>query len=175
MNSVTKKLQAGFTLVEILVVMVLIGILATISMGSFQSSQRKGRDAQRKSDLKQIGIALETYYNDQDQYPTSSGANKINGCSLGSECDWGDQFVDDNATTYMVIIPSDPRANTYYYDSDGTFYQIYARLENELDLDVPDSGGSVANYGISCGAQNCNYGSSSSNIAIDTGRTVIAE
>jgi type II secretion system protein G len=172
-----KNLQSGFTLIEILVVMVIIGIIATIGFGSFQSSQTKGRDASRKSDLDQIGKALETYYNDKGQYPTDTGG-LINGCSSGSACDWGDPFTDENGTNYMIEVPADPRsARNYYYSStDGTSFQIYARLENELDKGIPvDVSDNKQEYsGLDCGGGNCNYGISSPNTTPGTGRGLVA-
>lgn len=171
--------EAGFTLIELLVVMAVIGILATIAIGSFQSSQTKARDAQRKNDLNQISKALETYYNDKGQYPDNSAANKIDGCAdVGAgpvTCDWGTEWSDENGTVYMVELPADPRASglNYYYISDGSFYQLYARLENDLDSSIPTLLDESADYGISCGGgYNCNYGVSSSNIAVDEGRTI---
>jgi type II secretion system protein G len=170
--------QAGFTLIEILVVMVIIAIVAAIGLGSFQSSQLKGRDASRKSDVAQIGSALETYYNDVGQYPTDTGG-LINGCSGGSTCAWGDTFADANGTTYMIEIPTDPRTtSSYYYASvDGTSYQIYARLENTLDKDIAEdvSENKLEYSGLACGAAgNCNYGISSSNTTPATGRSLVA-
>ncbi|MGB9706948.1 MAG: type IV pilin protein, partial [Microgenomates group bacterium] len=63
------KPKFGFTLIELLVAVAILGILATVGLGSFQSSQMKGRDARRKSDLSQIQKALEMYYNDKGAYP----------------------------------------------------------------------------------------------------------
>ena len=172
-----KTLQTGFTLIEILVVMTIIGILVTLSVGSFQTSQIKSRDARRKSDLKQISTALEAYYNDKGQYPASSVSNQVNGCANESTCAWGDIFEDENGTRYMVELPADPRSNkTYYYYSDGTLFQIYARLENTLDPEVPvDVSDDPQNYGVSCGNGNCNFGVASSNTAAATGRTLTTE
>jgi type II secretion system protein G len=168
--------QRGFTLIEILIVMVIIGILATLSIGSFQSSQQKARDAERKSDLQQIANSLEAYYNDYGQYPASTLTFKLTGCAGGGECDWGDPFVDDNGTTYMVELPADPKAqHSYYYVSNGTYYQLYARLENTMDAEVPLVGGEPANYGIECGTEDCNYGVSSANRTVSQGRTIMAD
>jgi type II secretion system protein G len=174
--------QRGFTLIEILVVMVIIGILATLSIGSFQTSQQKGRDAQRKNDLQQIANSLEAYYNDKRQYPESSSDNLIQGCANSTdpdnpiECDWGEPLVDDKGTMYMVEIPVDPHASyRYYYESDGTSFQIYARLENNLDAAVPQLLDAPANYGIDCGGSQCNYGIASSNQTPAEGRTITAE
>jgi prepilin-type N-terminal cleavage/methylation domain-containing protein len=170
--------QAGFTLIEIMVVMAIIAVLAALSVGSYRSSQIKARDAERKNDLKQISNSLEVYYNDKGQYPVNSIDGKINGCVSAATCDWDDAWVDENGTTYMVELPGDTRSYlNYYYSSDGTSFQIYARLENDLDIDVPTSGGNPGNYTISCGdpGYNCNYGVSSTNMTVGEGRTVNAD
>jgi type II secretion system protein G len=167
----------GFTLIELLVVMAIIGILAVISVGSFRGTQDKARDAQRKSDLKQIANALETYYNDYGVYPDGvASAYVVEGCGVaGAEaCVWGQEWKDDNNTIYMAKLPADPKSNlTYYYESDGSSYELYARLENILDPDVPVVSGSPGNYNISCGEGKCNYGISSSNITLQ--KTPVAE
>ena len=170
----------GFTLIELLVVMAIIGVLATISIVSFQASQTKARDAQRKSDLGQISQTLEAYYNDKGQYPDSSAAYKIDGCEdLGAgpiTCEWGAEWSDEFDTIYMILLPTDTSAGlNYYYDSDGTYYQLYARLQNDLDGEIPTLLEAPANYGISCGVLNCNYGVASSNKTVEDGRIIGTE
>lgn len=153
-----KSLSRGFTLIELLVVIVILGILATIGLGSFQSSQRKARDARRKSDLGQLITALEAYYNDTGAYPVAD-TGRIAGCGSGVACPWGQAFVDANGTIYMVELPADPMSNqSYYYVSAGTDYQIYARLENDQDPDF------VTYNGTNCGSGSvCTYGIASPN------------
>lgn len=166
----------GFTLIEILVVMVIIGILSTIGLRSFASSQSKSRDSRRKSDLRQIGVALEAYYNDRGEYPEGSGGDIIGCDGIPAEdvdptaCSWGGDFADGSGTTYMVKLPADPSSNEYYYVSDGSSYQMYARLENTLDIDVPknaENEGQVYD-GTSCGTYVCNYGVASTNSVLTT-------
>jgi len=177
--------QRGFTLMELLIVIVLLGILATLGLSSFKSSQTKSRDAKRKGDLKGISTALEIYYNDKGKYPNDSADGKIMGCGVGDvlECPWGGQFVDSNNTQYMPILVKDPtRGRHYFYDVAGgnQSYQIYARLENTLDNDVQKdpSDNPYAYSGLYCddaSSIQCNWGISSVNTSPNTGKTLVLE
>jgi len=165
------KTKNGFTLMELLIVMAILGILATLLIGNFTTSQRKGRDAQRKSDLKQIQEALEMYLNDKGIYPSAS-SGQIVGCgscgSAPSACSWSSQpeFRDTVpagcGTTYMKKLPKDPLAaqNYYYWASgDQKSYKLYATLENSRDPKRL-----IPNETVNCGAVvTCNYGVSSPN------------
>jgi general secretion pathway protein G len=149
----------GFTLMELLIVMVLLGILALIGMPTFQGTQRKSRDGKRKADLVQIGKSLEMYANDTSGiYPTSSGG-KIVGCG-GSACEWGAAFA-NGSTVYMQKLPKDPVGSQYYYyepvGSARKSYRLWARLENTDDSDITTST-------LTCGSGNCNYVVRSSNL-----------
>jgi len=62
-------LRKGFTLIELLVVISIIAILATIGSIAYANIQQKGRDAKRKSDLRDIKSALVLYYQDSKKYP----------------------------------------------------------------------------------------------------------
>jgi len=149
----------GFTLIELLVVITILGILSTIGLSSFRSSQAKGRDAKRKTDLGNIQKALEMYQNDYGLYPLTS-----------SFPSWGAEFKDAKGTIYMKELPSDPvpSQNYVYKSNDGSWYKLYARLENGNDLcftNQPDNCKSAGFSGTDCGGGAlCNYGVSSSNV-----------
>jgi general secretion pathway protein G len=156
----------GFTLVELLIVIVILGILATIGLSTFASSQQKSRDAKRKTNLAQVAEALELYYNDKGQYPGSDGSGQMNGCGENATgtCTWGSSAFSNTTTgtVYMIKLPEDPASNTYFYiasavgTSPNKKYQLYARLENENDP-------SLITTAIDCGSLTCNYGVSSGN------------
>lgn len=158
-----KSNKAGFTLLELLVVMVIIGILASMGIGSYMSSQMKARDSRRKQDLRQIGTAVELYYNDHLSFPIGM-SGKIQGCGdVGSPttCDWGAPFKHTTGNTFMAQLPVDPQnPGIYYmYESDGTYYRLYAFLENSKDSQI-----STTTVLCSSG-KNCNFVTSSTNVA----------
>jgi prepilin-type N-terminal cleavage/methylation domain-containing protein len=65
------KKQKGFTIVELLIVIVVIGILATLVIVTFTGVQQKARDSQRKTDINAVESHVQTYYAENDgKYPT---------------------------------------------------------------------------------------------------------
>lgn len=143
-NNEVFRLKKGFTLVEILVVIAMIGILATASMmlinPSFQL--QKSRDSKRKADIKIIQSALELYRSEQGSYPASNN-NSVVTCAqsftLNGLCDSTD-------TVYLQTVPMDPKTQTNYFYCSSTDtvpcsyapsggYALYACLENENDKD----------------------------------------
>jgi general secretion pathway protein G len=137
MKKYTKEKQTGFTLIELLVVVSLIGVLATLVLANLNAARQRGRDAQRKSDLRNIQTALRLYYNDFDKYPDNMASN-IAGCGASGTniCIWGDPF-ESSIQTYMSVLPGDPLPDSYYAynrdDGDIDKYTLTACLENPSD------------------------------------------
>ncbi len=128
----------GFTLIEMLIVIAIIGILASMVLVGLGPVQRRGRDARRISDLKQVQNALELYYNKCGFYPGSSS-----GCAtIPSEGDvkWDalSKVLTDAANTNIGVnqIPDDPSSNrSYYYGvaAEGASYVLAAELEDSTN------------------------------------------
>ena len=67
LNKVNKKIQEGFTLVEILIVVVIIGILAAIAIPTYYSYVKKGYATEAKTQLKSIVQAADMYYSERGE------------------------------------------------------------------------------------------------------------
>lgn len=132
-----KKLSKGFTLIELLVVISIIGILATLVAANLNSARSRARDAERKSDLKNISTALRLYFNDNGKYPAASALP------------WGSQWAGANGTVYMNTLPNDPLSGqTYNYQLGATndTFTLSACLENQSD----SAGKSIVISGWTC-------------------------
>lgn len=122
-----KNTRKGFTLIELLVVIAIISVLAGLLVANFVGVRQRGRDAQRKSELRQIQSALELYRSDNGTYP---------GTLYSTSCPASGPFS-YNSVTYMQKVPCDPLQDTDYTFSStgGLTYTIYACLENINDSD----------------------------------------
>ncbi len=120
----------GFTLLEMLVVIGIIGILVAIGTISYTSAQKRGRDSKRRSDMQAISRALEQY-NAQNKglYP-----------------------IDTSCTGYATYIsgnpPTDPKTGAYNFANscavNGATFCVCAQLE------VPDTGNAYGRTNSSC-------------------------
>jgi prepilin-type N-terminal cleavage/methylation domain-containing protein len=94
----TKSLSKGngFTLVEILVVIVVIGLLAAIAIPQFMIYRSEAIDAQMKSDLRNASIAVEAYYAKQSVLPAS----------LAETAGYGFQSTAGVTVSFVILTPT---------------------------------------------------------------------
>lgn len=143
-------MKKTFTLIEMLIVIVIIGILAAALIPRLQSVQGRARDTKRKTDFTQIHNALLIYNTDNGWYPQSS--NISGSCALNANCY---RYSLDGApwisaiSGYMTSIPVDPinngltpwgTAENYSYAYGNIWLQqktfiLISKLENPSDGD----------------------------------------
>jgi general secretion pathway protein G len=158
----TLQSTSGFTLIEVLVTIAILGFLIAMSIANYVPSLQRGRDSKRKNDIRQIGNAAELYFADKETYPMGDANGNILGCgALGTAiCGWGSPFT-AGTTIYMSQLPKDPvSSQQFYYVSDGTYYQIYTHLEYSKDSDITTT---YAGKCVGSTANTCNYGIASTN------------
>jgi prepilin-type N-terminal cleavage/methylation domain-containing protein len=137
--------RKGFTLIEMLIVIAIIGILASIVLVGLGPVQRRGRDARRQSDLRGVQTALELYYHKCGHYP--GGAT----CQPASNEDWAAMVPSvTGATIGISKLPNDPSSGqTYFYGTDGPRYIVGAKFEDGNNPALNDDiDGTV--FGVDC-------------------------
>lgn len=122
----------GFTLIELVVAITIMALLITMATFSYTTAQKRGRDAQRKSDMRKVQAALEQYYAVCGSlYPTPSG-------------DFYDPISCPSAGSLVILptVPVDPRGQNPYAcptpvgtNCTDTAYTVCAILEGETPAD----------------------------------------
>ena len=111
-----RRTQGGFTLIEIMVVVVILGILAALVVPQVMNRPDQAKVTVAKGDIKAIGAALDMYKLDNFSYPSTQ-----QGLSALVEKPGGNpQPKNWNRDGYLKRVPKDPWGNDYQYLSPGT-------------------------------------------------------
>ena len=134
----------GFTIVELLVTIAIIALLTGIVITSLVPAKGKARDAKRISDIGNIQLALELFFDRCKEYPATitTGATAT-GCPGGITLD-----------SYISVVPTQPDSSPYSYTTSGSptlnDYVLMVSLENYNEILKDDLDGTQ--LGIACGA-----------------------
>ncbi|EMP56765.1 general secretion pathway protein G [Marinobacter santoriniensis NKSG1] len=122
MNKLSRS--QGFTLIEIMVVMVILGLLVAIVAPNIMGRSDEAKVTIAKTQLKNIQSALDLYRLDNSQYPsTQQGLEALVSKPSGSP-----EPKNWNPEGYMKNVPEDPWGNEFQYVSPGTEgpYDLYS-------------------------------------------------
>jgi general secretion pathway protein G len=129
--------SAGFTLIEILIVISIIGVLSALTLVGMSGFRASGRDAKRVSDIRQVQNGLELYYAKNGVYPDSVANNAL----------------PDLSSAGVKNLPTDPlNTGSYVYkyfkcgagDASGYSYVLSTKLESSTSQ--------IQDYGTICNA-----------------------
>ncbi|MEK7127584.1 MAG: type II secretion system protein [Patescibacteria group bacterium] len=112
----------GFTLVELMIVITVIAILATIGTMSFSRVQKQARDTKRKGDLRALATALQGYYTDNNNVYPATLAGLV------------PTYV---PSTPIPPVPSLQASYAYVVDATSTLFTLCAVMETQLAADGP--------------------------------------
>ena len=152
----------GFTLLEMLVVIAIIGALVAIGYAALGEARAKARDTQRKTDLQMMQIALRLYAEQYGRYPDQGCVGYAAG--PGDNSSWGgctaEEYAVGLAPNFIPTLPKDPNqeydiGRGFIYLSNGVDYKlmVHASVENDF---VTSYSHEFARCPYSCGASsNC--------------------
>ena len=163
-----------FSKKESLWLVVIILAIVGFSYPNMQVSLRRGRDMQRKNDIRAVSDSLVRYSADFGSFPLSQDGKMV--ACKGPEtkkdkkgritglipCEWGKDALadvfDPGSTPYIVALPLDPLSQkgfAYAYFSSGKTFQLYASLEGADEAEYDPK---IVARGLTCGTKTCNFG-----------------
>ena len=111
-KQLARKDSAGFTLLEIMIVVVIIGILAATIIPQFIGTKQEAKVSTAKASIAQLATALERFYIHLDRYPsTEEGLKALVEPPPGEEKKW--------RGPYITVLHLDPWGNPYQYRNPG--------------------------------------------------------
>lgn len=116
-----RKRNQGFTIVELLIVIVVIGILALLVITTYSGIQAKARNSKRQTDIQSLQTQLEAYFSQNGYYPSLGDMNSSSW--LGSNMKSLDQnaLIDPSSPNNSKTLVASPTAKSYSYQvGDGT-------------------------------------------------------
>lgn len=133
--------KPAFTLIELLIVIAIASILSAIGFFGYQSSQKKARDGQRKSDLTQVKKAMESAKNDclaGTYYPDTAGSpqSEVNDFTALST------YLADSDLKYLAQTVKDPKDASPYQ------YTLHKPTSTTANVCTNNAGTSNSNAGI---------------------------
>ncbi len=176
--------KRGFTLIELIIVIIIIGILATIGVISYTGAQKVARDNSRKADLQAIGTAFKMYYQDNKVWSIAGTVDGFfNTVNAGATTSTASALV---SAQYLPTAPIDPLLSNnpangtgqnttlphqymkyVCYDSTGTLQQgiiLFAQLEKLAGSGIYSSdsssnaGSCTFTNGVTMNSLNASYG-----------------
>ncbi len=105
--------ERGFTIVELLIIIITIGLLVGIFFTTFTDIGRKRRNSERQQDVKTIQHAIEDYYSQKERYPSLAQINDVNWRSKNIKSLSNDDITDPSSKQ-SALSPA-PAAKVYSY------------------------------------------------------------
>jgi len=125
-QNVQRKTDKGFTLVELMLVVVIIGLLAGVAVPNLMGRLKEAKRAKASADVKVLENAIDMYAMHIGNYPTTEQGLNVLVSNVGNQDDWSGPYLKKGKK-----IPKDPWKNDYVYRADS---------QHDLDYDLFSKG-----------------------------------
>lgn len=126
---------AGFTMIELLVVMAIVSLLSIVALSSYQATQRHSRNGKRLADIAQVRSALEVYRATEGEYPQIAGSpSNSNFVTLVSA-----SYLEPYLSSLVNDPSSDPNYVYEYASVNPGTYQLCYYLEPGLNRECDNN------------------------------------
>jgi len=157
---------------ELLIVVAIISLLATLILANYQEARKQSRDDKRKVDVQQIALALRLYYEKYGEFPCEAGGSACNftGNANGEIGNGG--TIDGLISPYLTRVVADPlgpgdTTYLYYYDGDTNCGGTPQAAVHAVEMEVPAN----ANWSTVCGGPDNDGGTDNNTYTIFVGNS----
>jgi prepilin-type N-terminal cleavage/methylation domain-containing protein len=116
-NTKFSRNRSGFTVLELVVVIVIIGVLTALFVSTYAGIERNGRNHDRRSDIQEIYQQLEAYYVENSKYPTLSDMNSSSWLQANMKTLDQSSLKDPSGSSNQLVARPQPDAFAYQVSS----------------------------------------------------------